>query len=488
MYKFWFITGSQHLYGPKTLEQVAGHTQIIVDELNKSTSIPFEIVWKPVVTTTDEISATLENANCDKDCAGIITFMHTFSPSKMWIAGLTRLTKPYCHLHTQFNRDLPWQDIDMDFMNLNQSAHGDREHGFIGARLRKPRKIVVGFWENEDVKQNLADFMRSSVGVAESKCLKVARFGDNMREVAVTEGDKVEAQIKLGWSVNSHPVGDLVKYVNEVAESEIDSLMKDYEKYYVIKTDNIASVRYQAKLEIGMRTFLEKGKFGAFTTTFEDLHGLEQLPGLACQRLMAMGYGFGGEGDWKTSAMLRIMKKMSEGLSGGTSFMEDYTYHLPNGKELVLGAHMLEVCPSIANGTPAVEVHPLGIGDRNPPARLTFEGADGDAIQVSLIDMGGRLRMIVNDVKAVTPLHPMPNLPVAAVMWKPMPNLQVAAQAWILAGGAHHTVMSYALNATHMRDFAELMDIEFIHINEKTDIVELKKELFWNDLAFKFGS
>ncbi len=487
MYKFWFITGSQHLYGPKTLEQVALHTKKMVEELNKSSVIPFEIIWKPVVTTPDEITKTLEDANYDNLCAGVITFMHTFSPSKMWIAGLTRLNKPYCHLHTQFNQNLPWEEIDMDFMNLNQSAHGDREHGFIGARLRKPRKIIVGFWENDDVRKSLADFMRSAAGVMECRTLKVARFGDNMREVAVTEGDKVEAQIKLGWSVNYHPVGDLVKYIDEVTERQIDTLLEEYYTKYEMKTDDLESVRYQAKIEAGMKKFLDDGNFGAFTTTFEDLHGLKQLPGLACQRLMEMGYGFGGEGDWKTSAMLRVMKKMAEGMTGGTSFMEDYTYHLPFGNELVLGAHMLEVCPSIAKNTPKIEVHNLGIGGKNAPARFTFDGADGDAIQVSLVDVGGRMRLIVNDCKAVSPLHPMPNLPVAGVMWKPLPNLQTAANAWILAGGAHHTVMSYALNADHMRDFAELMGIEFVHINAKTDLVEFKKELFWNDMAYKFS-
>jgi len=485
MFKFWFITGSQHLYGPETLEEVARHTRIMVEELNRSVRIPFEIVWKPVVTTPDEITQTMEDANSDKDCAGIITFMHTFSPSKMWIPGLVRLNKPYCHLHTQFNRDLPWEEIDMDFMNLNQSAHGDREHGFIGARLRKPRKIVVGYWENDDVQRNLADFMRSAVGVAECKTLKIARFGDNMREVAVTEGDKVEAQIKFGWSVNYHPVGDLVQYVNAVSETQIDTLMKEYAVKYCMKTEDIASVRYQAKLEIAIKAFLENGKFSAFTTTFEDLYGLEQLPGMACQRLMEKGYGFGGEGDWKVSAMLYIIKKMSAGLSGGASFMEDYTYHLEKGQELVLGAHMLEVCPSIAEKTPNIEVHPLGIGNRNPPARLTFNSATGNAILISLIDMGGRFRMIVNDIKVVSPLHSMPKLPVASVMWKPMPDLQTAAQAWILAGGAHHSVLSFALNADILRDFAEMTEIEFIHIGEKTDIVELKKELLWNDLAFK---
>lgn len=483
--EFWFITGSQHLYGEEALRKIAQNTRKMVEELNKSDLIPYEIVWKPVVTTPGEITETLESANYDQECAGVITFMHTFSPSKMWIAGLSRLNKPYCHFHTQFNREIPWNDIDMDFMNLYQSAHGDREHGFIGARLRKAREIVVGYWEDDDVRRRLGDFMRSAAGIAECRRLKVARFGDNMREVAVTEGDKVEAQIQLGWSVNYYPLGDLAEYVDAVGETDIDALMAEYESLYLMNTKEIAAVRYQARLEIGIRRFLEKGGFGAFTTTFEDLHGLDQLPGLAAQHLMAAGYGFGAEGDWKTAALLRVMKKMSAGLPGGTAFMEDYTYNLPLGDEMVLGSHMLEVCPSIAKDKPRIEVHPLGIGNRNAPARLIFNGAEGDAVSVSLIDMGGRLRMIAADVRAFSPLHPMPNLPVASVMWKPLPDLQTAAQAWILAGGAHHTVLSYALNASHMRSLAEMLGIEFIHIHEKTDINELKKELLWNDIAYK---
>ncbi|MFA7636964.1 MAG: L-arabinose isomerase [Monoglobales bacterium] len=483
--KFWFITGSQHLYGEETLKKVSQNTRKMVDELNKSEIIPYEIVWKETVKTPNEITKIMEQANIDEDCAGVITFMHTFSPSKMWIAGLTKLNKPYCHFHTQFGQEIPWDSIDMDFMNLYQSAHGDREHGFLGARLRKPRKIVVGYWENDDVRKKLADFMRVAVGVAVSKDLKVARFGDNMREVAVTEGDKVEAQIKLGWSVNYHPVGDIVEYVNNVTDEQIDKRYAEVTKLYNLKTDNISGVKYQLKMEIGIRNFLERDNFGAFTTNFEDLHGLRQLPGLAIQLLMADGYGFGGEGDWKTSALTRVMKMMSKGLSGGTSFMEDYTYHLPKGNEMILGAHMLEVCPSIAKGKPNIEVHPLGIGGKEDPARLTFDGTEGDAICVSLIDMGGRMRLIVNDVKAVAPLKAMPKLPVAGVMWKPLPNLQTSAEGWILAGGAHHTVMSYALSAENMRDFAEMTDIEFVHIGEKTDITELKKELLWNDIAYK---
>lgn len=485
MIKFYFITGSQHLYGPETLRSVENNTKEMVSKLNLSGLIPYEIVWKPVVKTADDITNIINEANYDRECAGIITFMHTFSPSKMWINGLVNLSKPYCHFHTQFNREIPWEEIDMDFMNLNQSAHGDREHGFIGSRLRKHRKIVVGYWENEDVQKEIGDFMRCAAGIYYSKTLKVARFGDNMREVAVTEGDKVQAQIKLGWSVNYHPVGDLVEYINSVTKVDVDDILGEYSKKYTIASDDLDPIRYQAKIEAGMRKFLEEGNFGAFTTTFEDLHGLEQLPGLACQRLMESGYGFGAEGDWRTAAMLGIMKKMSDGLDGGTSFMEDYTYHLPEGNELVLGAHMLEVCPSIAKEKVEIRVSDLGIGGKKAPARMVFEGREGDAIQVSLVDMGGRLRLLINDVKAVSPVKPMPKLPVAKVMWKPLPDLKTAATAWLLSGGAHHTVMSYALGARHMLDFAQLMDIESVHINKDTDIDRLRRELDWNDIAYK---
>lgn len=486
-YEFWFIIGSQHLYGEEALEQVRKHGEIMVEGLNKTPHIPWKIRLVDIGTTPDAITNLIEEANYNKNCAGIMTWMHTFSPSKMWIRGLTRLNKPYLHMNTQFNREIPWNEIDMDFMNLNQSAHGDREHGFIGARLRLPRKIVVGYWEDEEFQIKIGNWMRSAIGVMESRNLKVARFGDNMREVAVTEGDKVEAQIKFGWSVNYHPLGDLIQYINSIGKKEIDELMKEYEEKYALDTENMDSVKYQARIELGMRKFLEEGNFGAFTTTFEDLYGLDQLPGLAVQRLMEAGYGFGAEGDWKTAALTNIMKTMAKGLDGGTSFMEDYTYHLTKGKELNLGAHMLEVCPTIAAQKPKIQVHPLGIGGKKDPARLVFDGKEGNVILVSLVDLGGRMRLIVNDAVAVKPLANMPNLPVARVMWKPLPNLQTSAEAWILAGGAHHTVMSYALTADHMRDFAEMVGIEFIHINEDTDIVELKKELMYNHIAWKLN-
>ncbi|MCE5285094.1 MAG: L-arabinose isomerase [Pelosinus sp.] len=484
-YQFWFITGSQHLYGEETLKQVAVNSKAIVEGLNKAAQIPAEIVFKTVATTPDAIEEVMAEANFDKNCAGIITWMHTFSPSKMWIRGLNSLQKPYLHLHTQYNKEIPNAEIDMDFMNLNQAAHGDREHGFIGARMRLPRKIVVGYWADQKTQEKIGLWMRSAAGVIASKHLKVARFGDNMREVAVTEGDKVEAQIKLGWSVNTYPIGDLIPYVEGVSETEIDALMEEYKKEYVIKTDNLESVRYQARMEIGMEKFLQEGGFDAFVNTFEDLHGLKQLPGLASQRLMAKGYGFGPEGDWKIAAMTSVMKNMAEGLAGGTSLIEDYTYHFDGENSLALGAHMLEVCPSVAAGKPAIEVHPLGIGGKDDPARLVFEGASGKAIVATLIDMGGRMRLIVNDIMAVKPILEMPNLPVARVMWKPMPNLETVAEAWISAGGAHHSVLSYALTANELRDWANMMDIEFVHIGEDIDINRFKQDLMLADIAWK---
>jgi L-arabinose isomerase len=484
-YEFWFITGSQHLYGPETLKQVAEHSKVIADTLNQSSVIPCSVVFKPIVKTPDEITTLVKEANYADNCLGIITWMHTFSPSKMWINGLTRLEKPYLHLHTQFNRTIPNEGIDMDFMNLNQSAHGDREHGFIGTRLRMARKVVAGYWEDEDVQERIGSWMRSAVGVAVSKGLKVIRFGDNMRQVAVTEGDKVEAQIKLGWQVNTTAVGDLVAEINNVTEAQIDAVIKEYEEKYEFNTDNIASVRYQAKVEVALMKMITEGGYGAFTNTFEDLHGMEQLPGLASQRVMEAGYGYGGEGDWKVSALTHILKRMAEGLPGGTAFMEDYTYDLTKGNELSLGAHMLEVCPTLAAGKPKIEVHPLGIGGKADPARLVFEGHEGKAIVVSLVDMGGRLRLIVQDVLAVKPIYDMPNLPVARVMWKAMPDLKTGAECWIIAGGAHHTVFSYSITAEQMQDWAEMMDIEFVHISESTTVENLKQQLFLQDIAWK---
>lgn len=484
-YEFWFIIGSQHLYGEETLQQVSAHAEVIAEGLNKSELLPCKVVLKPTVKTPDEITGIMMQANADEKCAGVIVWMHTFSPAKMWIGGLNILQKPYCHFATQFNRNIPDEEIDMDFMNLNQAAHGDREHGFVAARMRIPRKIVVGYWEDADVQRKLGSWMRSAVGAAVSRSLKVMRFGDNMRQVAVTEGDKVEVQMKLGWQVNTWAVGDLVQTMNQVTEEEIDSLMAEYQEKYELVTDDLETVRYQAREEIAIQKMLDENGCGAFVNTFEDLWGMKQLPGLASQDLMDKGYGYGGEGDWKVSAMTHIMKAMGEGVPGGTAFMEDYTYHLEPGNELSLGAHMLEVCPSVAAEKPRIEVHPLGIGNREDPARLVFEGHPGDAIVVSLVDMGGRLRMIVQDIECIKPIYEMPNLPVARVMWKGMPDLKTGIEAWILAGGAHHTVLSYAVTAEQMEDWAEIMGIEFVHITKDTTIPALKQQLFLADMAWK---
>ena len=485
-YTFWFITGSQHLYGEEALANVAADAEKMVAGLNAAGNLPAKIVFKIVATNSDGIEDIMEAANYDKTCAGIITWMHTFSPSKMWIRGLGKLQKPYLHLHTQFNKEIPNEGIDMDFMNLNQSAHGDREHGFIGTRMRLARKVVVGYWADARVQQKIAAWMRTAVGVVASRKLKLARFGDNMRDVAVTEGDKVEAQIKFGWSVNTYPVGDLVPYINGVTETEIDALVEVYEKEYTMHTDNMKSVRYQARMEIGMKKFLEAGDFDGFVNTFEDLYGMEQLPGLATQHLTAQGYGFGPEGDWKVAAMTSIMKTMAQGEDKGTALMEDYTYHFAdNGEGLILGAHMLEVCPSVAADKPRIEVHDLGIGGKDAPARLVFEGKAGPAVTATLIDMGGRMRLIVNDVEAIKPILPMPNLPVARVMWKPLPDLETSAEAWILAGGAHHSVISFSVTAEQLQDWAEMMDIEFVHITKNTQIEQLKQQLLLADLVWK---
>ncbi|MBD3918877.1 L-arabinose isomerase [Paenibacillus sp. PR3] len=490
-YQFWFVTGSQHLYGPETLQQVDAHSFQMVESFNQDASIPFEIVFKPVVKTPEEIFQVCKEATADDNCAGIITWMHTFSPSKMWIAGLNALKKPLLHLHTQFNRDIPWETIDMDFMNLNQSAHGDREHGFIGARMGVARKVVVGHWEEAGVREKLAGWQRTAVAFSEGTNLKVARFGDNMRQVAVTEGDKVEAQIKFGWSINGYGIGDLVERVNAVTEAQVDALMTEYHETYEITAETQAnaaamdSIRYQARIEIAMKSFLEEGGFSAFTTTFEDLHGMKQLPGLAVQRLMEQGYGFAGEGDWKTAALTRMMKIIAE--NKDTSFMEDYTYHFEPGNEMILGAHMLEVCPTISATKPRIEVHPLGIGGKEDPARITFDGKSGKAVNASLIDMGNRFRLIISEVEAVQPTHDLPNLPVARVLWKPEPSLAVSAEAWIHAGGAHHTVLSYAVTTEQLLDWAELTNVEVVVIGKDTTIQQFRNELRWNDLYYRLN-
>ena len=474
----WFVTGSQNLYGEKTLNQVSANSQQIAESLNIDAAIPVSVVWKPTVTTAENIYAMCRDANADNSCIGIIFWMHTFSPAKMWVRGLGVLSKPFVHFHTQFNRDIPWTDIDMDFMNLNQSAHGGREFGYICTRMRKQRTVVVGHWEAPDVREELGGWARAASGRHEAQTLKVARFGDNMREVAVTEGDKVDAQIQLGFSVNGFGMGDLKDGIDAVPEAKINDLTEQYQSLYVVsESADQNDIREQARIELGLRAFLEEGGFGAFTTTFENLHGLKQLPGLAVQRLMADGYGFGAEGDWKTAAMTRIIKVMGEGLVGGTSFMEDYTYHLDPEGMLVLGSHMLEVCPSIAAGKPTLEVHPLGIGGKGDPARLVFNGTPGPAINVSMIDMGNRFRMIVNEVDAIAPKHLLPKLPVARVLWVPRPNLKTGATAWILAGGAHHTVYSQSVDTACMEIFCEMVGVELVVIDSATNLRRFKSEL-----------
>ncbi|MED4082260.1 L-arabinose isomerase [Halalkalibacterium halodurans] len=487
-YTFWFITGSQHLYGEDAIEQVRQHSQTMVEKLNEIGELPYTIELKEVLTTPDAIRKMVIAANSDDDCAGMITWMHTFSPAKMWINGLKQLKKPLLHLHTQFNREIPYDDIDMDFMNLNQSAHGDREYGHIGARLNISRKVIVGHWLNNDVQERLRAWMRTAVAFVDGHHLKVARFGDNMREVAVTEGDKVEAQIQFGWSITAFGIGDLVEKMKAVSEDEVRRLFDEYQELYrlspsILEQDEVkAAVLEQAKMELALKEFLEEGGYTAFTTNFEDLHGMKQLPGLAVQRLMAEGYGFGGEGDWKTAALLRMMKIIADGK--GTSFMEDYTYHLAEGNELVLGSHMLEICPTIAANQPEIQVHPLGIGGKEDPARLVFDGADGPALNASLIDLGHRFRLVVNEVEAIKPERDMPKLPVAKVLWKCKPSLSEATEAWIHAGGAHHTVFSFEVTPEQLYDWATLADIEVVFINDKTDVLQFQQQLQWNE-AFR---
>ena len=486
--EIWFITGSQHLYGPETLEQVATNSRAIAQSLDAETAIPVRITWKPVVKTADEIFAVCREANNTEACIGLVLWMHTFSPAKMWMAGLQALRKPFLHLHTQFNDKLPYSSIDMDFMNLNQAAHGDREFGFLTSRLRLARKVVVGFWRDPGTVTDIATWTRAALGWHESQTLKVARFGDNMRNVAVTEGDKVEAQRVFGYQVNGYGVGDLVARMNQFTEAEVARLVDEYREQYTVAQvhDRPDSLAVAARIELGLRAFLTEGGFGAFTDTFEDLHGLGQLPGIATQRLMASGFGFGGEGDWKTAALVRIMKVMAAGLPGGTSFMEDYTYDLAGlSDSKVLGAHMLEICPSIAAGKPSLEVHPLGIGGKADPVRLVFTSPSGPAVVASVVDMGSRFRMIVNELDVVVPEQDLPKLPVARTLWLPRPSLKVAASAWIYAGGAHHTGFSQSLTTEHLRDFAEIAGIELVTIDADTRIPSFRRELLWNDAAYK---
>ena len=488
--EIWFLTGSQHLYGPETLKKVATHSQEIAAALNDSPAIPVKVVFKPVLTGPEAISTVCQEANNAADCIGVITWCHTFSPSKMWINGLAALRKPILHFHTQHNREIPWSSIDMDFMNLNQAAHGDREHGFIMTRMRIARKVVVGFWQEASVQEKLGAWARAAAAWHDWQRARFARFGDNMREVAVTEGDKVAAQIAFGYSVNGYGVGELVRSVAAVTDAEIDKLVKKYQDEYVMAADLLPggashdAVREAARIELGMRSFLEAGQFKGFTTTFEDLHGLVQLPGLAVQRLMADGYGFGAEGDWKTATLVRALKVMATGLSGGTSFMEDYTYHLANSGKKVLGAHMLEICPSISDGKPSLQVHPLGIGGKADPGRLVFNTPAGPALNASLIDLGNRFRLIVNEVDVVKPEQPMPKLPVAQALWEPLPDFETALGCWIYAGGAHHTAFSQAVTTEMLEDFAEIAGLECVVIGKGTCQSEFKKELRWNEVYY----
>lgn len=489
-FEVWFITGSQHLYGEETLQKVAAHSQKIADALNNAAAIPVKIIFKPVVKTPEEIFNICLQANTAKDCIGIITWMHTFSPAKMWINGLKILYKPLLHLHTQFNSDIPWRTIDMDFMNLNQSAHGDREIGFIMSRMNIKRKVVTGHWQEKKVHEKINCWCRAAAAWHDLQNADFVRFGDNMRQVAVTEGDKVEAQIKFGYSVNTFGVGDLAAQIKAVKNKEVDNLVTLYEKEYnvvsALKKGNAkhSSLRNAAKIEIGLRKFLQNGNFKGYTNTFEDLHGIEQLPGIATQRLMADGYGFGAEGDWKTAALVRAMKVMASDLAGGNSFMEDYTYHFQAGNQMVLGAHMLEICPTIANKKPSCEIHTLSIGGKADPVRLVFNVNGGTALNASIIHLGSRFRLIVNEVQALTPKQNLPKLPVARVLWKPLPDMHSGCTAWILAGGAHHTCYSQNLTSEHLQDFAEMAGIEFLLIDKNTQLPQLKKELKWNEAFY----
>ncbi|MBB6126320.1 L-arabinose isomerase [Mucilaginibacter lappiensis] len=490
-FEVWFITGSQDLYGEETLRLVAEHSQQITAGLDSSSKIPVRVIYKPVVKSTDEIYTTLQQANLAENCIGVITWMHTFSPAKMWIRGLSILKKPLLHLHTQYNRDIPWSSIDMDFMNLNQSAHGDREFGFMVSRMRINRKVVVGHWQDPEVLSQIEAWTRAAAGWYDWQGAKFVRFGDNMRFVAVTDGDKVEAELKFGFSVNTYGIGDLVAVINAVIEADINTLIDEYEATYTMDTslkkggEKHSSVYEAARIELGLRKFLTEGGFKGFSDTFEDLHGMVQLPGIAAQRLMADGYGFAGEGDWKTAALVRAFKVMGAGLKGGNAFMEDYTYHFDPNNALVLGSHMLEVDASLANGKATLEVHPLGIGGKADPARLVFNVAGGLALNAALVDMGNRFRLLINEVEAVEPLNDLPKLPVARVLWKPYPDMKTGCAAWIYAGGAHHTAYSQNLTAEHLQDFADMAGIEFLRIGKDTRIDQFRNEIRWNEVAYR---
>jgi L-arabinose isomerase len=490
-FEVWFVTGSQHLYGEETLKQVTEHSQQITKALDSARQIPVRVVFKPTVKSPEEIYSICQEANMTKNCIGIIAWMHTFSPAKMWIGGLKILQKPLLHLHTQFNRDIPWDSIDMDFMNLNQSAHGDREFGFIMSRMRLERKVVVGHWQDNEVLDQINAWSRAAAGWHDWQGARFVRFGDNMRYVAVTDGDKVEAELKFGYSVNTHGVGDLVKVINAISDKEIDALTDEYEERYAVVSalrkggQQYSALRDAAKIELGLTAFLHDGNYKGYTDTFEDLHGIIQLPGIASQRLMGKGYGFGAEGDWKTAALVRAMKVMGSGLKGGNAFMEDYTYHFDPNNPMVLGSHMLEICESIADGKAKCEIHRLGIGGKADPVRLVFNVASGPALNASIIDMGNRFRLLLNEVEAIAPTHELPRLPVARVLWKPYPDMKTGCAAWILAGGAHHTCYSQNLTAEHLQDFAEMAGIECVLIGKETNLRQFKNELKWSEVYYR---
>ncbi|MGM0902959.1 MAG: L-arabinose isomerase [Bacillota bacterium] len=488
-YSFWFVVGSQHLYGEEAIKEVESNAKRMVEGLNQQGSLSYKVEFKAVLTSADEISRLMMDVNSDVRCAGLITWMHTFSPGKMWIAGLSALQKPLLHLHTQYNRDIPWDSIDMNFMNINQSAHGDREYGYTVTRLNIPRKVIAGYWEDPDVQRKISDWMKTAVTMNESRKIRVARFGDNMRNVAVTDGDKIEAQIKFGWTVDYFGIGDLVETMKEISDEQVDELFEVYKDLYEMEPECLvagplqASIKEQARIELGLKTFLQEGSYNAFTTNFEDLHGMKQLPGLAAQRLMAEGYGFAGEGDWRTAALTRLLKIMSD--NQDTSFMEDYTYHMEPGNEMVLGSHMLEICPSVSATKPKVVVHPLGIGGKEDPARLIFDGKAGNGVVVSMVELGGRFRLVANEISALQPTKETPNLPVAKVIWQPLPSFATATEAWIYAGGAHHTVFSLTVNKEQLYDFADMAKIELIMIDENTNLYQLRQELKMNEVIWK---
>lgn len=488
--EIWFVTGSQHLYGPEALKQVGINSKEVADTLNASPSIPVAITYKTIGETPAEIRGVIDEANHDANCIGLIFWCHTFSPAKMWILGLKRLNKPFLHLHTQFYRDLPWSEIDMDYMNLHQAAHGDREFGFINARMRNRRKVVVGHWQDPVVQEEIGVWSRAARGWADWQGARFARFGDNMRYVSVTDGDKVSAESRFGYEVNGYGVGDLVECVNAAADADIDALCAVYEdQYEVVEAlrqggDRHDSLREGARIELGLRTFLEEGDFKGFTTTFEDLHGLRQLPGLAVQRLMADGYGFGAEGDWKACALLRLMKVMAHGQEGGTSFMEDYTYHLDPAGNKVLGAHMLEICETIADGRPSLEIHPLGIGGKEDPVRLVFNTPAGPAVNATIVDLGNRFRLVANEVEVVAPNEDLPRLPVARTVWEAKPNFKTSAACWILAGGSHHPIFSQAIGSEELEDLAEIAGIEYLLIDDSATVRGIKKELRMNEVYY----